>query len=375
MRKTTFSLHHAKSVRYAVVGLGHIAQVAVLPAFAHAKQNSLLTALVSDDKKKLKEVGDRYGVRHRYSYQQYEQCLRKGQIDAVYIALPNSLHCDFAVEAAQAGIHVLCEKPMAVSHNECTKMIEAAKRGGAKLMIAYRLHFEQANMSMVALAREGKLGTLRLFNSVFTMQVREGDVRVKAELGGGTLYDIGVYCINAARYLFQSNPTRVCATIVKGTDRRFREVDEMTAAWMEFPGSRLATFVCSFGATDVSEYEVVGTEGRARLDPAYEYVGELEQSITVRGKRRSRTFMARDQFAAELLYFSDCILHNHAPEPSGMEGLIDVSIIEALYRSARIGRPVELKLPPKKQWPTPHQTITRPPVRKPRLVNVKSPTL
>ena len=144
---------------------------------------------------------------------------------------------------------------------------------------------------------------------------------------------------------------------------------------MEFPGSRLATFVCSFGATDVSEYEVVGTEGRARLDPAYEYVGELEQSITVRGKRRSRTFMARDQFAAELLYFSDCILRNHAPEPSGMEGLIDVSIIEALYRSARIGRPVELKLPPKKQWPTPHQTITRPPVRKPRLVNVKSPTL
>ncbi len=359
-------------VRYAVVGLGHIAQVAVLPAFSHAKRNSELTALVSDDPKKLKQLSRRYDVPYCYSYRQYDQCLREGYIDAVYIALPNSLHCDFAVRAAKAGIHALCEKPMAVTEQECRRMIQAADKADSKLMVAYRLHFEEANMNTVELAQSGKLGNLRLFNSVFTMQVREGDIRVKAKLGGGSLYDIGVYCINAARYVFQANPTKVSACMVKGTDRRFRDVDEMTTACLEFPGNRLATFVCSFGAVDISTYEVVGTKGHVRMDPAYEYVGELQQNIVLNGKSRSRRYGGGDQFASELLYFSDCILNDRNPEPSGLEGLIDVAIVEALYRSAKTGRPVSLSLPDKKQWPAQDQVIKRPPVRKPKLVRVKS---
>lgn len=362
-------------VRYAVVGLGHIAQVAVLPAFGNAKRNSELTALVSDDPKKLKQLSRRYEIPYCYSYREYDQCLREGYIDAVYIALPNSLHCDFAVRAAKAGIHVLCEKPLAVTEQECRRMIQAADKADTKLMVAYRLHFEEANMNTVELARSGKLGNLRFFNSVFTMQVREGDIRVKAELGGGSLYDIGVYCINAARYVFQANPTKVSASMVTGTDRRFREVDEMTTAWLEFPGNRLATFVCSFGAADISMYEVVGTKGHVRMDPAYEYVGELQQNIVLNGKSRSRRYGGGDQFASELLYFSDCILNDRNPEPSGLEGLIDVAIVEALYRSAKTGRPVSLSLPDKKQWPAQDQVIKRPPVRKPKVVGVKSPSL
>jgi predicted dehydrogenase len=365
----------ATRVRYAVVGLGHIAQVAVMPAFAHAKRNSELTALVSDDPQKLKQLSRRYEVPYCYSYRQYDQCLREGYIDAVYIALPNSLHCDYAVRAAKAGVHVLCEKPMAVTEQECRRMIEVADRADTKLMVAYRLHFDEANVNTMELVRSGKLGNLRLFNSVFTMQVREGDIRVEAQLGGGSLYDIGVYCINAARYIFQANPTKVSACTVKGTDRRFREVDEMATAWLEFPGDRLATFVCSFGAADVSAYEVVGTKGHVRMDPAYEYVGELQQHIALNGKSRSRRYGDRDQFAPELLYFSDCILNDRQPEPSGLEGLIDVAIVEALYRSAKTGRPVSLSLPDKKQWPTKDQVMKRPAVRKPPLVHVKSPSL
>ena len=362
-------------VRYAVVGLGHIAQVAVLPAFAHAKRNSMLTALVSGDPQKLKQLSRRYEVPYCYSYQQYDQCLREGHIDAVYITLPNSLHCDYAVRAAKAGLHVLCEKPMAVTEQECRRMIQSADRADTKLMIAYRLHFEEANMDTVELVRSGKLGNLRLFNSVFTMQVREGNIRVKAELGGGSLYDIGVYCINAARYVFQANPTKVSACTVKGTDRRFREVDEMATAWLEFPGNRLATFVCSFGAADVSAYEVVGTKGHVRMDPAYEYVGELEQNSSLNGKSRAHRYEWGDQFAPELLYFSDCILNDRDPEPSGLEGLIDVAIVEALYRSAKAGRPVSLSLPDKEPWPSHDQVIKRPPVQKPKPVHVKSPSL
>ena len=362
-------------VRYAVVGLGHLAQVAVMPAFAHAKRNSELTALVSDDPQKLKQLSRRYEVPYCYSYRQYDQCLREGYIDAVYITLPNSLHCDYAVRAAKAGVHVLCEKPMAVTEQECRRMIQAADRADTKLMVAYRLHFEEANMNTVELAQSGKLGKLRFFNSLFTMQVREGDIRVKAELGGGSLYDIGVYCINAARYVFQANPTKVSACTVKGTDRRFREVDEMTTASLEFPGHRLATFVCSFGAADVSAYDVVGTKGHVRMDPAYEYVGELRQNSRLNGKSRSRRYEGGDQFAPQLLYFSDCILKDRDPEPSGLEGLIDVAIVEALYRSAKSGRFVSLSLPDKKQWPAHDQVMKRPPIRKPTLVRVKSPSM
>ena len=365
----------ATRIRYAVVGLGHIAQVAVLPAFAHAKSNSDVTALVSDDPAKLRQISKKYRIPHTYSYKDYDRCLRDGHIDAVYIALPNHLHCEYAVRAAQAGIHVLCEKPMAVTERECRRMIEAADKSGVKLMVAYRLHLEEANLKTIELADSGKLGELRLFNSVFTMQVREGDIRLQKRLGGGTLYDIGVYCINAARNLFRVNPTSVSAFAVQGNDRRFKQVDEMTGALLEFPGDRVATFVCSFGAADVSAYDLVGTKGLVRVDPAYEYVGPLKQQVTINGRQKTREFPSRDQFAPELAYFSNCILKDLEPEPSGIEGLIDVQIIEALYRSAQRRKPVALQPAKKRQWPTMKQMVRRPPVSKPKLVKVKSPSL
>ena len=364
-----------KRIRYAVVGLGHIAQVAVLPAFAHAASNSELTSLISGDRKKLKTLSRRYKVPYTYSYEQYDQCLREGHIDAVYIALPNSMHCEYTTRAAKAGIHVLCEKPMAVTEQECRQMISAARRTRTKLMIAYRLHFEEANVNAVELAQSGKLGKLRMFNSTFSMQVRDGDIRVKRKMGGGSLYDIGIYCINAARYLFQENPMEGSTFSVKNTDRRFREVDEMSGALLYFPDGKLASFICSFGAADVSSYDLIGTKGHLQLDPAYEYVGPLTQRLTLNGQTRTKRFPAGDQFAAELIYFSDCIRRDRDPEPSGVEGLIDVHIIQALYRSSTERKPVKLNLPAKSSWPAKKQVIHRPPVRKPRLVHTQSPSL
>ena len=352
-------------IRYAVVGLGHIAQVAVLPAFAHARQNSQLTALVSDDPVKHEKFSSKYKVQHTYSYEEYDKCLSSGAIDAVYIALPNNLHCDFSVRAAQSGIHVLCEKPMAVTEDECEKMISAAAQARVKLMIAYRLHFEKANLEAIEIAHAGKLGEPRFFSSVFAMQVKEDNIRLQRELGGGTLYDIGVYCINASRSLFRAEPSEVHSFSVSGTDPRFSEIDEMTGAILRYPEARLASFTCSFGAADVSAYELVGTEGNLRVEPAYEYVGELKHRLTIKGKTRERTFPGRDQFAPELIYFSNCIIHNIGPEPSGAEGLADVRVIRALYRSAETGRPVQLEPYIKRQRPGIEQEITRPPVDKP----------
>ncbi|MEO6463136.1 MAG: Gfo/Idh/MocA family oxidoreductase, partial [Candidatus Eisenbacteria bacterium] len=293
--------------------------------------------------------------------------------DAVYIALPNSLHRAYAERAAMHGVHILCEKPLAVTGEDCEAMIRAAEVGRVKLMTAYRLHFEAANMRAVEIAGSGKLGDPRLFTSTFTMQVRPGDIRLQRALGGGTLYDIGVYCIQAARYLFRSDPIEVQAFQVAGKDHRFGEVDEMTSAMLRFPGDRLASFIVSFGAADVSAYRLVGTKGSLVLDPAYEYAGERRMRVTIDERTRERVFKPSDQFAAELLHFSDSILHDRDPEPSGVEGWIDVQIIEALLRSAASGRPEKLDLPPRSRRPSARQVIHRPPVRKPALVRVQSP--
>jgi predicted dehydrogenase len=359
-----------KKIRYAVVGLGHIAQVAVLPAFAHAKNNSSLVAVVSDDASKRQAIAKKYGLENTYSYDDYAECLEA--VDAVYIALPNSLHAQYTIAAARAGVHVLCEKPMAVTAKDCKRMIDACDKHRVKLMIAYRLHFEEINLKAIDLIREGTIGEPKYFNSSFSMTVRSGNIRTQEELGGGTLYDIGVYCINAARYLFRSEPVEVSATSVNSGNRKLSEIDETTGALLRFDNGRLAAFVTSFNAADESSYRVVGTKGQIHVDPAYEYAEGLGYELTVDGKTTKHKIGKRDQFAPELLYFSDCILNNREPEPSGREGLQDVRIVEALYRSARTRKPVKISPLKKKRRPQSTQAIRRPGVRKPKLVKVAS---
>jgi predicted dehydrogenase len=359
-----------KQVRYAVVGLGHIAQVAVLPAFGNARRNSRLAALVSGDPVKLEELGAKYHVDPRYSYERYDEMLKSGEVDAVYIATPNSLHAEYAIRAAQAGLHVLVEKPMAVTEEQCERMAEAARTAGVKLMVAYRLHFERANLEAAEIARSGRIGEPRLFTSTFTMPVVPGNIRLQHALGGGTLYDIGIYCINAARGLFGDEPVEARAMAAGSVG----DVEETLSAVLRFPGERCAAFTCSFGAADVSEYRVTGTKGDLALEPAYEYAVALQHRLTINGERKERRFAKRDQFAPELLYFSDCVLKNHAPEPGPEEGLADIRIIRALYRSAQSGQPVELAPYEKRERPGLEQEIRRPPIDKPRTVHTQAPS-
>ena len=361
-------------VRYAVVGLGYIAQAAVLPAFAHAKENSELAALVSDDPTKRKVLGEQYGVPTKvFSYEEFDNLLYSGLIDAVYIALPNNMHAEFTRRAAEAGKHVLCEKPMAMTESECLEMIDVCEAHDVRLMIAYRLHFEEANLKAVELVRSGKIGEPRIFQSIFTQQVRDDNVRLRRELSGGSVYDLGVYCINAAHYLFRDEPIEVLATSAAGDDARFEEVDEMTTAILRFPGDRLATFTCSFGAADVSSYRIVGAEGDLLVEPAYEYTGELIHQLTVKGKTSREVFAMRDQFAPELVYFSRAVQSGAIPEPSGHEGLADVRVIEAIYRSAQDGVAVTLDPCSRPSGRDAEQEIHKPPVEEPELVHASGP--
>jgi glucose-fructose oxidoreductase len=353
--------------------MGHIAQAAVLPAFKHAGHNSVLAALVSGEEKKLRQLGRRYGVKRLCGYDDVDELFASGEIDAVYIALPNDMHKEYTVRAARAGLHVLCEKPMAVTARECEQMIRATREASVKLMIAYRLHFERANLEAARTARTGKLGELRFFSSDFSMQVSEDNIRLKRVRGGGPLYDIGVYCINAARYCFSEDPIEVWATATSSADRRFREVDETVAAVMRFKDERLASFTCSFGAADRSVYTITGTRGSLTVDPAYEYAEGLAYEMKVDGRVRKKKFGKSDQFAPELLYFSDCVRNDRDPEPSGEEGLAAVRVIEGMHRSISTGRRVALQMRRRKRRPTLKQEIRRPAVkREPKLVDARS---
>jgi glucose-fructose oxidoreductase len=364
-----------RKIRYAVIGLGHIAQVAVLPAFRHASRNSELAALVSDDPKKLRQLGKQYRVDRLLGYEELDELYRSGEIDAVYIALPNDMHAEYTIQAARAGIHVLCEKPMAVTPEECERMIGACRSHRVKLMIAYRLHFERANLEAVEMAQSGKLGDLRYFDSSFSYQVKEDNIRTNPEdKGGGPLYDIGIYCINAARYLMGAEPTSVLATAIRRSDdERFDDAPETVSAILQFPDRRVGMFTCSFGAADTGTYTIVGTKGLLRMDPAYEYSEGLAYELTIGERTRNKEFDKSDQFAPELIYFSDCILQDREPEPSGAEGLADVRIIEAIRRSSRSGKREPVHTEQRSKRPTMRQEIRKPGVDKPKTVNVQQP--
>jgi predicted dehydrogenase len=363
-----------RKVRYAVIGLGNIAQVAALPAFAHAKENSELVALISSDRAKLSVLSKKYDVAYTGSYDDLEIVLSASKADAVYLAVPNTLHRLITERAAYAGAHVLCEKPMATSVEDCEAMIAATAADGVKLMIAYRLHFEEANLRAIEHIRKGEIGEPRIFSSVFTQQVREADIRTKGSLGGGAVYDMGIYYINAARYLFQSEPIEVMATQIRDTGERFQGVDEVTTAILLFPNNCLAQLTASQGAADVSEYRLVGTRGDVRLDPAYAYTTGLTEFVTVDESTKKRTVARRDQFAAEIIYFSDCILNDRMPEPSGEEGLCDVRVLHAIEESARAGRRMRLAPFERERRPDLSMKIARPAVEKVTPLNAPSPS-
>lgn len=369
-----------KKIRYGVVGLGNIAQSAVLPAFKNASMNSVLTTLISEDKQKLKVLAKKYKVENTFMFNDMEECFKKQEIDALYIATPNDHHREIVELAAKYKINILCEKPMAVTHSDCLYMDQVARKNNIKMMVAYRLHFESANLEAIKMCRQGTLGDLKFFNSTFSYQIKDKkNIRLQpTSVGGGALYDIGIYCINAARYLFKSEPIEVMAFSATSDDPRFINTEETTSAVLRFPDEKLAAFTVSFGAFDSSDYEIIGEKGRIRLENAYEYAAPMELRSFLKSKdglkKATKKFKKRDQFSAELLYFSDCIQRNKNPEPSTIEGMADVKIIEAILTSIHTNAPVSLEPVLKEKYPNQKQKFSRPGVRKRKLYHATGPS-
>lgn len=364
-----------RTVRYAVVGAGWIAQEDFLPGVKHTG-NSVVTAIVTGDQEKARELAKKYDVEHVTGYDGFDALLHSGHIDAIYLALPNAQHRDFAVRALEAGIHVFCEKPMAPTEADCQAMLAAGEKRGAKLMIAYRLHFEEGTIAAIGTVNDGTIGEPRVFSSVFGQQVSGENSRAAAENWAGPLPDMGPYPINAVRQLFRAEPTGVFAYAArKAGEARFAEIEEMVTAVLRFPGDRLAHFVISFGTNPVAAYTVAGTKGSLVVDKPYSWTEPQVHTLTVgESSPKETTYGLTDQFGGETQYFSDCVLDNEQPEPDGWEGLADVRVIKAIEESMKTGRPVSVEpVPERPRRPGPAQVKKLRHVKQGELVHAKTP--
>ena len=342
-----------RKIRYAVVGAGFISQEAFMPAI-DATGNSVMTAIVSGSPGNARKLADFYGIQHVATYREYDRLLAEDVVDAVYIALPNSMHADYSIRAARARKHVLVEKPLAPSIEDCETMIAAAEENAVYLMTAYRLHNEPGTLAVLERIRAGEIGDPRIFSSVFGFMIEPTNHRLKESHWGGPLQDLGVYCLNAARHIFGSEPIEAMAMVSMGHNNpKFTEVEESIAVTLRFPEGRLAQFVASFGTGMTDSYTVVGTEGCLSLNPGFRF--EIATSLTIQegDEFSGTTFPLVDHFAGQTAYFSDCILSGTPPEADGHEGLADVRALLAIERAVKTARPQAIQSPPRPRHPTP----------------------
>ncbi len=370
--KEALGLGTDRKVRYGIVALGSISQEAMMPGVEHTG-NSVISALVTDDTEKAAKLGEMYEVGNTYSFDQFSQMISSGAVDAIYLATPNWRHAEFAVPALQAGIHVLVEKPMEISSEQCQKMIDAQKSSTAKLMVAYRLHFEPATVDAVEKIRSGELGDVHIFNSTFAQVVDPANHRAHSGLEAGPVLDMGPYPVNAVRNLFEDEPTEAFAVGTRHPESGFGDFDDTVCVTLKFPKGRIAQFTISYYGNKLDSYTVVGTKGSLELNPGYMYGQPLEQFEVVGQKQSHESFKNTDHFGGQMKYFSDCILNGSDPEPDGLEGLADVLVIEAIHRSLKSNQWEKVDRVSIQRRISPDQVQELRAHSSPEMVNTKSP--
>lgn len=339
----------AERVGFAIAGIGRLALEEVIPAFAETRMAKVI-ALVSGSPEKARTVGQSLGVAagSLYDYASFDRIADDPAVQVVYVITPNALHKDLVIRAARAGKHVLCEKPMAVNSAEAREMTEACARAGVKLMVAYRSQYQKHHRALQDAMRSGVLGTIRGIEAVNVQN--QGDPRQwrlrKALAGGGSLPDIGLYCLNEARFLLGEEPVEVTARIhTPPGDPRFAEVEDSVAFTLLFPSGVLANCFTSYSAHKSQHLLVNGAEGWMRMDKAFAYRGQqLHHGTQQDGQEVQRTLTVEttNQFADEIDHMAQCVRENRKPRTPGEEGVQDHVLMEAIYQSAAAGRTVTL---------------------------------
>jgi predicted dehydrogenase len=332
-----------KPIGWCIVALGRISMQHFMPGMLQSKTGRIV-ALVSGHRPKAEQQAAQYGVPDSaiYDYENYDRIAENKSIDAVYIALPNGMHAEYTIRAAKAGKHVLCEKPMATSVADCQAMIDACHAAKRKLMIAYRCQYEPVNLKAIALIRSGAIGSVQAFESANGFNIGKGEWRLTRKLGGGgPLMDVGIYSLNASRYLTGEEPGDIQANAsVIDHDGRFTEVEENVGWTMRFPSGIVASCNTSYGSDMDGFYRVHGSKGMIELSPAFGYEG-----IHLRAQMWGQPAidmpspqLGYEQFTVQADYFANCIRNDREPKSDGEEGLRDMTYMKQIYKAAGLTR-------------------------------------
>jgi predicted dehydrogenase len=335
-----------KKVGFAVVGLGSIAQSSVLPAFSHSKK-ARLVALVSRDKKKAARLARKFKAPAFYGDEEYAACLANPEVDAIYVATPQGEHAPLTVQAAQAGKHILCEKPLAATIEQSARMVDACQKHRVLLMTAYRKYFEPSTRFLKQLIQGGDLSRIDMIHTAFSELHVPGKslpwLLDSKMAGGGPLMDLGIYCVNTSRWLVGEDPVEVNAEAWKHDAVRFKEVEEGISFRMQFPSGLVVQGSSSYGAVMSSFIYVQGTKGWVLLTPAFDFNEPRQLTGRIKGRPIARRFRVMDEFAPELDAFASAIQNQRKIDPDGVQGHRDMIILHSIYESARNRTPITIR--------------------------------
>jgi predicted dehydrogenase len=330
-----------KKLGFAICGLGELAEGHIAPAL-QLTQHCRLSGIITDKPAKALAWRAKYGIPEKnvYSYDTMEGMAGNPDIDVVYVVTPNTLHLKHSLQAAAAGKHVFCEKPLEATVERCQQIIDACKAARRRLAVAYRCQFEPNNLECIRIARAKEFGELRLIESSACVPKADSNQwRFKRALsGGGALMDLGIYALQATRYISGEEPMLISAIETKTNPLKYSEVDEAVVWQARFPSGLLAYCSTSFESTQISRVRAIAERGWFELEPAFDFSG-------VRGRRsdgKEIALSSGNQFAAEMDNFALCILDGEPSRVSGEEGLRDVRIVTAIYESIRTGSVVRL---------------------------------
>ena len=341
----TAAQQSGKKIGFAVMGLGQLGLGQIVPAFKDSRI-AKLTALVSGHPDKAKQTAEKFGVdpKNIYNYDNFDKIKDNDQVDVVYVVLPNNMHSEFTIRAAQAGKHVLCEKPFDITVEKCQAAIDACKKNNRKLQIGYRLMYEPNNLALVDTVAKKEIGDLKMLECGAGFSIGDPNQwRLKMNMsGGGCLMDIGVYSLSAARYITREEPTEVNAmTFANRSDPRFKEVEEHCNFDLRFPSGALASCTSSYSC-GLNRFRAIGTRGWAECEPALSYRGVKFRKSGRGGQAEEPDLGDPNQFATEMDALAQCIIENKEPKASGEQGLRDVRIMLAIYEAAKVGKTVKL---------------------------------
>ena len=322
-------------VRWGVLGYARIARESLIPAIQRSS-NSEFHAIASREESKLAECRARFNVPK--PYRSYDELLRDPEVDAVYVPLPNSLHREWTIKAAEKGKHVLCEKPIALNAAECREMIAACAANKVTLMEAFMYRYTDRTSKVLDVLKSGVLGEIKFVSSTFRfLLANPASVKLKPELGGGALYDVGCYPINFAGMVADEivgNAGSSLPESISAESVRINGVDMIFSALLKYPSGLIASLNCGFNAQKRIFSEIIGAKGALEIaDTFFDNAGAL--TLTVGEERREIPVEQSDRYRLEVEDFADAILKKCATHFSLAETQRNMEVMDKLFAAGK----------------------------------------